>query len=122
MIIGFTIVLVGAAVLAGLLCVTLGLAGRKPADLTVIALVVVEVLLLAQIVIALIAPAVGNPPSGNPAEFWLYLITAAIIPPLALVWALTDRTRWSTVVLGVGALAVAVMAYRMHQIWTVQLA
>ena len=122
MIIGFTFVLVGAAVLAGLLCVALGLAGRKPADLTVIAMVVVEVLLLAQIVVALIAPAAGNPPSGNPAEFWLYLITAAIIPPLALVWALTDRTRWSTVVLGVGALAVAVMAYRMHQIWTVQLA
>ena len=66
-------------------------------------------LLLAQIVIALIAPAVGNPPTGNPAEFWVYLIAAALIPPLAVVWALTERTRWSTVVLGVGALAVAVM-------------
>ena len=31
------------------------------------------------------------------------LISAAIIPPLAVVWALTDRSRWSTVVLGVGA-------------------
>jgi hypothetical protein len=122
MILGFTIVLVGGAVIAGLLCVALGLAGRKPADVTIFALVIVEVLLLAQIVIAVIAPAAGNPPSGNPVEFWLYLITAAIIPPLAVVWALTDRTRWSTVVLGVGALAVAVMAYRMHQIWTVQLA
>ena len=72
--------------------------------------------------LALIAPAAGNPPSGNPAEFWVYLVTAAVIPPLAVLWALTDRGRWSTVVLGVGALAVAVMAYRMHQIWTVQLA
>lgn len=122
MILGFTVVLVGVAVLAGLLCVALGLAGRTPADVSIIALVVVEVLLLAQIVIAVIAPAVGNPPTGNPVEFWLYLITAAIIPPLAVLWALTDRSRWSTVVLGVGALAVAVMAYRMHQIWTVQLA
>ena len=52
----------------------------------------------------------------------MYLISAAIIPPLAVVWALTDRSRWSTVVLGVGAFAVAVMAYRMYQIWTVQLA
>jgi hypothetical protein len=122
MILGFTIVLVGAAVLAGLLCVALGLAGRKPADVTIIALGVVEVLLLAQIVIAIIAPAVGNPPTGNPFEFWVYLLTAAIIPPLAVFWALVERTRWSTVVLGVGALAVAVMAYRMHQIWTVQVA
>jgi hypothetical protein len=122
MILGYTIALVGVAVLAGVLCVALGLAGRRPADVSVLSLVLVEVLLLAQIVIALIAPAAGNPPSGNPAEFWVYLITAAVIPPLAVLWALTDRGRWSTVVLGVGALAVAVMAYRMHQIWTVQLA
>lgn len=122
MILGYTVVLVGVAVLAGLLCVALGLAGRRPADVSVLSLVLVEVLLLVQIVIALIAPAAGNPPSGNPAEFWVYLVTAAVIPPLAVLWALTDRGRWSTVVLGVGALAVAVMAYRMHQIWTVQLA
>ena len=57
MILGFTIVLVGAAVLAGLLCVVLGLAGRKPADVTIVALAVVEVLLIVQIVIAIIAPA-----------------------------------------------------------------
>ncbi|MEO8262099.1 MAG: hypothetical protein ABI566_05965 [Pseudolysinimonas sp.] len=122
MIFGFTVVLVGAALIAGLLCVGLGLAGRRPADISLISLIVVEVLLLAQIVIALIAPAVGNPPTGNPAEFWVYLVTAALIPPLAVLWALTERSRWSTVILGVGALAVAVMAYRMYQIWTVQLA
>lgn len=122
MILGFTIVLVGVAALAGVLCVVLGLAGRKPADVTLLSLVLVEVLLIAQIVMAVIAPALGNTPTGNPVEFWLYLVTAAIIPPLAVLWALTDRSRWSTVVLGVGALAVAVMAYRMHQIWTVQLA
>jgi len=122
MILGFTMMLVGAAVLAGLLCVGLGLAGRVPADISLISLIVVEVLLLAQIVIAIIAPLAGNPPTGNPAEFWVYLVTAALIPPLAVLWALTERSRWSTVVLGVGALAVAVMAYRMHQIWTVQLA
>lgn len=117
----FTIILVGTATLVGVLCVVLGLIGRKPADLTILGLVLVEVLLLAQVVIALIAPAVGNPPTGNLGEFWVYLVTACLMPPAAIVWALTDRTRWSTVVLGVGALAVAVMAYRMNQIWNVQL-
>jgi hypothetical protein len=121
-ILGFTVVLIAAAVIAGLLGVGLGLAGRKPADLSILSLAVVEVLLLAQIVIAIVGPIAGNPPTGNPVEFWLYLGSAAIIPPLAAVWALTERTRWSTVVLGVAALAVAVMVYRMHQIWTVQLA
>jgi hypothetical protein len=118
----FTVILVGIATLVGALCVVLGLVGRKPADLTILGLVLVEVLLLAQVVIAIIAPAVGNPPTGNLGEFWVYLVTACLMPPAAIVWALTDRTRWSTVVLGVGALAIAVMAYRMHQIWNVQLA
>ena len=117
----FTITLVGVATLVGVLSVVLGLVGRKPSDLTILGLVLVEVLLLAQVVIALIAPAVGNAPTGNLGEFWVYLVTACLMPPAAIVWALTDRTRWSTVVLGVGALAIAVMAYRMNQIWNVQL-
>jgi hypothetical protein len=119
---GFTIVLVAVATLAGVLCVVLGLVGRKPADLTILAVVLVEVLVSAQIVIALVAPAVGNLPTGSLGEFWIYLGAAALIPPAAIVWALTDRTRWSTVVLGVGALAIGVMTYRMNQIWNVQLA
>lgn len=118
----FTIILIAVSTLAGVLCVVLGLAGRKPADLSVLALVLVEALLLAQVVIALVAPATGNHPTGNLGEFWVYLATACLIPPAAVAWALTDRSRWSTVVLGVAALAIAVMAYRMNQIWTVQLA
>lgn len=118
----FTIVLIAVSTLAGVLCVVLGLAGRKPSDLSILAVVLVEVLLLAQVGIALIAPAAGNHPTGNLAEFWVYLATACLMPPAAIAWALTDRSRWSTVVLGVAALAIAVMAYRMNQIWTVQLA
>ncbi|GHF07746.1 hypothetical protein [Pseudolysinimonas yzui] len=118
----FTVILIGVATLAGVLCVVLGLVGRKPEDVTILAVALVEVLLLAQVVIALIAPAAGNHPTGNLGEFWVYLATACLMPPAAIAWALTDRSRWSTVVLGVAALAIAVMAYRMNQIWTVQLA
>ena len=118
----FTIVLIGASTLAGVVAVVLGLAGRTPSDVTILALVVVELLLIAQVVIAILAPITGNHPTGNLGEFWVYLATACLMPPAAIAWALTDRTRWSTVVLGVGALAIAVMAYRMNQIWNVQLA
>jgi RsiW-degrading membrane proteinase PrsW (M82 family) len=121
-ILGYTIVLIGVATLVGLLDTGLGLAGRKPADVSIIGVAAIEVLLIAQIVIAIVAPAVGNAPTGNALEFWVYLVTAAIIPPLAVLWALLERTRWSTVVLGVAGLAVAVMVYRMEQIWTIQLA
>lgn len=118
----FTIILIAVSTLAGALAVVLGLVGRKPSDLTILALVLVEVLLLAQVVIAIVAPFADNPPSGNLGEFWVYLATACLMPPAAIAWALAERSRWSTVVLGVGALAIAVMAYRMNQIWNVQLA
>jgi hypothetical protein len=119
---GYTITQVIIACGAGLICVVLGLAGRKPNDVTLGALVLVELLLVAQLVIALIAPALGNHPSGSVPEFYVYLISALLIPPLAVFWGLIERTRWSTVVLGVAAFAIAVMVFRMEQIWSVQLA
>jgi hypothetical protein len=118
----FTWVQLAVAVVAGLLCIVLGLAGRRPADLTMGATALVGVLLVVQVVVALLAPAFGNEPSGSSLEFWVYLVTAVLIPPLAILWGLVDRSRWSTVVLGVAVLAVAVMLYRMQQIWFVQVA
>jgi uncharacterized membrane protein YqaE (UPF0057 family) len=49
-------------------------------------------------------------------------VTALLIPPLAVVWALIERTRWSNVVLGIAGFAIAVMVYRMYQIWVLQVA
>lgn len=118
----FTMLQVGVAVLAGLLCMVAGLLGRLPNDVTLGATVVVFVLLLGQVVVALIAPTVGNVASGSLLEFWTYLISAVLLPPLAAFWALVERNRWSNVILGVVCLAVAVMVWRMHEIWFVQIA
>jgi hypothetical protein len=122
MIWGFTIAQVIIACVAGLVCVVIGLLGRKPNDVTLGALALVELLLVAQLVTALVAPGLGNEPSGSVPEFYVYLISALIIPPAAIFWALIERTRWSTVVLGVAAFAIAVMVFRMEQIWALQLA
>jgi hypothetical protein len=112
---------VGVAVLAGIVALVLGLAGRRPDDISLGALVLVELGLLVQVVVACIGPAWSAPPSGNPVEFWIYLVTAALLPPLGILfWAFVDRSRWATVALGVVALAVAVMLWRMHEIWFVQ--
>lgn len=118
----FEYVQVGVAVIAGLLCLVLGLAGRTPSDYTLGATALVGVLLIAQLVVSLIAPATGNVPTGSGLEFWVYLVSAALIPPAAIFWALIERNRWSTAILGVACLAVAVMLYRMGQIWFVQVA
>lgn len=113
---------IAVAVVAGLLGVALGLLGRTPNDLTMGATALVTVLLVVQVVVSLLAPAFGNTATGSVLEFWVYLVTALLIPPLAIVWGLVDRTRWSTAILGVANLAVAVMLYRMYQIWFVQVA
>ncbi|MGV8881299.1 MAG: hypothetical protein ACOH19_04025 [Rhodoglobus sp.] len=107
-------------IVAGLACVVVGFAGRAPNDYTIGATALIELLLIVQIVISLAAPAFGNAPTGDPLEFWIYVITAALIPPAAVFWSLIERNRWSTVILGVACLSVAVMVYRMGQIWFVQ--
>lgn len=122
MILWFTLVQVGLAAVAGLLCVILGLAGRRPSDLSVGSLALVELLLVAQVVLAIVAPFTGNEPTGSVLEFWVYLVSAALLPPAAVFWALLERSRWSTVIMGIAALAVAVMLWRMHAIWTIQIA
>lgn len=116
----FNWVHVAIAVAAGLFCVAMGFAGRAPNDFTIGATLLVEVLLVVQLVLVLLAPALGNLPTGDGLEFWVYLISALLVPPAAVLWGLVDRTRWSTVVLGVACLAIAVMVYRMGQIWFVQ--
>ncbi|WP_221585707.1 hypothetical protein [Microbacterium sp. G2-8] len=122
MILWFTIAQIAIACAAGALCIVLGLVGRRPGDVSVGSLILVQLLLLAQIVLAIVAPLVGNVPTGSLLEFWTYLVSAAILPVGGIVWAFVDRGRWSVVVMGVLALAVAVMIYRMHVIWTVQIA
>lgn len=120
MIAWFTTAAVAVSLAAGVLAVVLGLAGRKPSDLSLAGAALTELLLLAQLVIAIVAPATGNRPTGSPVEFYAYLISALVIPPAAIVWALIERTRWATVVVGIACLAIAVMVVRMQVIWTVQ--
>lgn len=122
MILWFTLAQVGIAVLAGTVAVVAGLVGRRPGDVTVGSLALIELLLIVQIVVAIIAPFAGNPPSGSLLELWTYLVSAALVPVAGVAWALIERSRWSTVIMGVAALAVAVMVWRMHVIWTVQIA
>ncbi len=118
----FTWLQVGVALIAGLFCLVLGFLGRQPNDYSLGTTLLVELLLVAQLVVAIVAPFVGNPPRGSLPEFYIYLVSALLLPPLAGFWALLERNRWATVVLGVVCLAVAVMVYRMYQIWVFQVA
>lgn len=78
--------------------------------------------LIVQIVASIVAQVTGNGPTGDPFEYWTYLVSCLLIPPAAAFWAIIDKGRWGVLALGIGLLAVAVMVYRMHQIWFVQIA
>ncbi|WP_431804281.1 hypothetical protein [Microbacterium sp. bgisy203] len=118
MILWFTIVEIVVAVIVGVTAIVAGLAGRRPGDVTVGGMALILLLLLAQVVIAIVSPLAGNPPLGSALEYWVYLVSAVLIPPAVVFWALIERSRWSTVIMGIGALAVAIMVWRMQVIWT----
>lgn len=103
---------------AGLFTMGLGFAKRKPSFLSLGALALVQLGLLIQLIASIVLVAVGKRAELDTVEFFAYLIVALMIPFAAAFWALIERTRWSTLVLAVGALTVAVMLVRMNQIWT----
>jgi hypothetical protein len=109
--------LIGAAV------AVLGLLRRPFGDWAFAGAAITMLTLVVQTVASIIAPLTGAGPTGDLLEYWTYLITALMIPPAAVLWALVDKKgEWATLVVGIGILAVAVMIYRMHQIWFVQVA
>jgi len=116
----FLWVQLAVAVAGGTLAIILGFVGWRPNDLTMGFAGVVELLLIVQLAVTISAPLTGNQPTGSLIEFYLYLVTALLIPLGAAFWAFADRSRWSTVVLGAAMLAIAVMLYRMSQIWFIQ--
>lgn len=106
------------ATAAGLLALGLGFAKRKPSGISIGSLAVVQLGLVIQLVTSIVLVLMGERAKQDTVEFFAYLIVALMIPLAAAFWALIERTRWSTLILGVGALTVAVMLVRMSQIWT----
>lgn len=88
-----------------------------PDDFALVSVVLLEVFLVVYGISAAIRQAGGQPIAGEPWEFWGYLLTALLIPVLAFVWAVTDKSRWSNTVLAVSGVIVFVMLFRMEQIW-----
>ena len=113
----FAIVQIVVALAAGLLCFAAALTRRGPNDYTLGGTALVTVLLLAQTVVSIVASFVGNTAAGDLLEFWMYLIVAFAMPPIAIVWALIDRSFWANAVLGLVNVSIAVMVYRMLVIW-----
>ncbi len=97
-------------------CVTMTAVRRHPADSSILSVAAVELFLLVYGVGALLRGG-AEPIRGETWEFWGYVITALIVPVVAFLWAVTDKTRWSNVVLAAVGPTVFVMLHRMQVIW-----
>jgi hypothetical protein len=106
-----------SAFAVGLILLGFGMARRKPSLISLGALAFIQLGLVAQLISSIILVAGGARAKTDTIEFFAYLLVAMIVPLGAAFWALIERTRWSTFVLGVGSLTVAIMLVRMHQIW-----
>lgn len=118
MIDAYFLILAWYAVAAGLLLVGLGLIGRPPSGFSLGLAVGVEAGLLVQLILSIVLVSLGEYAAIDTWEFFGYLIVALIVPVAGAVWALVEKDRWSTVILGAALLTVAVMLVRMQQIWT----
>jgi hypothetical protein len=105
-------------VIAGLLLVLMGLIGRKPSGFSLALVAGSEFGLTMQLIASITVVILGERAKLDTWEFFGYLIVALMVPIAAAIWALIDRNRWSTVVMGAGVLTVVVMLVRMHQIWS----
>lgn len=90
-------------------------AGRRLDDVQLVASAVLEVLLVAQAVVGFVLHARAG--REDAALFLPYLVTAVLIMPLGVFWALGERSRWGTGVLTLASVTVAVVVLRTWQIW-----
>ena len=115
-----TTFLVGAITVVAVLLAGLGIAStlaRRRIGLLHLAVAgVLEALLLVQAVLAVVAMAGGDTPPET-ATFAGYLAGVVLVPVAGSLWARTERTRWAGTVLAVAAAVVAVMVWRLLQLW-----
>ena len=106
-------VLAGLLAVAGLLSTA---AGRRMGLLHWVLVGLLEAVLVVQGVLA-VAGLVGGHRLTETATFYAYLATVLLVPVLGALWARTERSRWAGAQLAVAGLAVAVMVWRLVQLW-----
>ena len=113
--------LAAAIVLVALLLATWGgvLAGldRLPGKGLLRGLLLLQLLVLVQAGIAVVRMVGGETP-GSLGALVGYLLVSVVIVPLGTYWSLEERTRYSTLVLVVACLTVAVLVGRLLMVWS----
>jgi hypothetical protein len=112
--------LVVTATVLAVALVGLGLAstvaGRRTGLLHLAGAGLLEAVLLVQAVVVVVALAGGQRPPET-ATFLGYLVGVVLVPVLGVLWSRTEPSRWAGTVVAVAAAVVAVMVWRLLQLW-----
>ena len=114
-----TPLVVAATVLAVLVTVLGGvstLLRRRIGLVHLVGAAALEAVLVVQAVVAAAGLARGTE-LPETATFVAYLASVVMLPVAGVLWSRTEPTRWAGTVLGVSSLAVAVMVWRLDQLW-----
>jgi hypothetical protein len=113
---GLVAAVVAVALLAAASGAVVAVRGRPPGRVTLTLAALGALLTVGQSVAAAVGLVQGRRPPET-ATFVGYLVGIVVVLPLAVVWALAERTRWSGLVVAVGGVTVAVMTARMVMLW-----
>ena len=117
MISGFAVTIVTCSALVAVWSFVLSARDREPSKALLAGLAFVELLLVAQLVIGVVLLIGGERP-GSIATYLAYLIGCLVVLPVGAMWALAERSRSSTAVLGITCVAVPVMVLRLNEVWS----
>jgi hypothetical protein len=112
-----TNILIFVSLIAGVLNLALGAFNRKPSMVSLSGVAAVELGLVVQLAASIVVLVSGQTSKGNIFEFFGYLLVAMLVPAAAGFWSLVERTRQSTLILGIAPLVICVMLVRMTVIW-----
>ena len=112
--------LVGAATVVALALVAVGalstLTRRRIGTAHLALAGVLDALLVVQAGIVVVRLTDGYRPVDTP-TFLGYLAGVLLVPVAGVLWARSEPSRWAGTVIGVAALTVAVMVWRLLQLW-----
>ncbi|SCK43401.1 hypothetical protein H180DRAFT_03786 [Streptomyces sp. WMMB 322] len=82
-----------------------------------IGMAVVSLLALVQLVVGIVKLAGGGEAAEGTVIFLAYLAAVAACVPVVGLISLTERTKWGSLTVAAGALVLAVLQARLHEIW-----
>lgn len=82
-----------------------------------IGMAVVTLIALVQLVVGIVRLSGGEEPAEGTAVFVAYLATVVACVPVVGLISLTERTKWGSLTVVAGAVVLAALQVRLHDIW-----